>query len=116
MDETFKQKYEFFKRVSESNKIIEQYPDRIPVIVEPAEKCSIGRIDKNKYLVPRELSMGQFVYVIRKRIKLEPEKALFVFINQVLPPTSSCIYDIYNEHKDADGFLYVTYTGENTFG
>jgi GABA(A) receptor-associated protein len=23
---------------------------------------------------------------------------------------------IYEEHKDKDGFLYVTYSGENTFG
>jgi GABA(A) receptor-associated protein len=24
--------------------------------------------------------------------------------------------DIYDEHKDDDGFLYITYSGENTFG
>ncbi|KAF3792653.1 Autophagy-related protein 8d [Nymphaea thermarum] len=23
---------------------------------------------------------------------------------------------IYEEHKDDDGFLYMTYSGENTFG
>jgi GABA(A) receptor-associated protein len=23
---------------------------------------------------------------------------------------------IYEEHKDEDGFLYITYSGENTFG
>lgn len=31
--------------------------------------------------------MGQFVYVIRKRIKLSPEKAIFIFVKNVLPPT-----------------------------
>lgn len=24
--------------------------------------------------------------------------------------------NIYEEQKDADGFLYITYSGENTFG
>lgn len=24
--------------------------------------------------------------------------------------------DIYQDHKDEDGFLYITYSGENTFG
>ena len=105
MEETFKQKHDFFKRASEANRISSTYPDRIPVIVEPAEKCNIAVIDKNKYLVPKELSIGQFIYVIRKRIKLDPEQALFVFVNRILPPTAASIVDIYNEHKDADGFL-----------
>lgn len=24
--------------------------------------------------------------------------------------------DIYEDHKDEDGFLYITYSGESTFG
>lgn len=24
--------------------------------------------------------------------------------------------DIYEDHKDQDGFLYITYSGESTFG
>ena len=40
-----------------------------------------------RYLVPSDLSVGQFVYVIRKRIKLPPEKAVFLFVNNALPPT-----------------------------
>jgi GABA(A) receptor-associated protein len=44
------------------------------VIVERAPKSDIAEIDKKKYLVPMDLTVGQFVYVIRKRIKLSPEK------------------------------------------
>jgi GABA(A) receptor-associated protein len=40
-----------------------------------------------RYLVPADLSVGQFVYVVRKRIKLSAEKAIFVFIDNTLPPT-----------------------------
>lgn len=40
-----------------------------------------------RYLVPADLSVGQFVYVVRKRIKLEAEKAIFVFVKNTLPPT-----------------------------
>lgn len=40
-----------------------------------------------RYLVPSEITVGQFVYVIRKRIKLEAQKAIFVFIDGVLPST-----------------------------
>ena len=42
-----------------------------------------------RYLVPSDLTVGQFVYVIRKRIKLSPEKAIFIFAAGVLPPTGA---------------------------
>lgn len=73
-------------------------------------------IDKRKYLVPADLTVGQFVYVIRKRIRLPAEKAVFIFVNDILPPTAALMSVIYKEHKDPDGFLYITYSGENTFG
>lgn len=66
--------------------------------------------------MPADLTVGQFVYVIRKRIKLSAEKAIFIFIDNVLPPTGAIMSAIYDEKKDVDGFLYVTYSGENTFG
>ena len=81
-----------------------------------AEKSDIPEIDKRKYLVPADLTVGQFVYVIRKRIMLPPEKAIFIFVNDTLPPTAALMSAIYQDHKDKDGFLYVTYSGENTFG
>jgi GABA(A) receptor-associated protein len=40
-----------------------------------------------RYLVPADLTVGQFVYVVRKRIKLGAEKAIFVFVKNTLPPT-----------------------------
>lgn len=83
--------------------------DRAQVICEKVEKSDIATIDKKKYLVPADLTVGQFVYVIRKRIKLSPEKAIFIFVDEVLPPTAALMSSIYEEHKDEDGFLYITY-------
>ena len=34
----------------------------------------------------------------------------------VLAPTSQIMSHVYAEHKNEDGFLYVNYSGENTFG
>ena len=31
--------------------------------------------------------VAQFMYIIRKRIQLPPEKAMFLFVNKVLPAT-----------------------------
>jgi len=40
-----------------------------------------------RYLVPADLTVGQFVYVVRKSIKLSAEKAIFIFVKNILPPT-----------------------------
>ena len=71
----------------------------VQVICEKVEKSDIATIDKKKYLVPADLTVGQFVYVIRKRIKLSPEKAIFIFVDEVLPPTAALMSSIYEEHK-----------------
>jgi GABA(A) receptor-associated protein len=113
---SFKKEHPLEKREAEASRIRNKYPDRIPVIVERAEKSDIPDIDKKKYLVPADLTVGQFVFVIRKRIKLSAEKAIFIFVRNVLPPTAAMMSAIYDEHKDEDGFLYLTYSGENTFG
>ncbi|XP_054779241.1 autophagy-related protein 8C-like [Prosopis cineraria] len=130
---SFKLDHPLERRQAEASRIREKYPDRIPVIVEKAERSDIPDMIKRSkrlcclyhsaslirfytYLVPADLTVGQFVYVVRKRIKLSAEKAIFVFINNTLPPTASLMSSIYEENKDEDGFLYMTYSGENTFG
>jgi GABA(A) receptor-associated protein len=30
-------------------------------------------------------------------------------VDEVLPPTAALMSSIYEEHKDEDGFLYITY-------
>ncbi|ELQ39508.1 Microtubule associated protein [Pyricularia oryzae Y34] len=116
MRSKFKDEHPFEKRKAEAERIRQKYTDRIPVICEKVEKSDIATIDKKKYLVPADLTVGQFVYVIRKRIKLSPEKAIFIFVQDTLPPTAALMSSIYELHKDEDGFLYITYSGENTFG
>lgn len=111
----FKQNHSLEKRQAESLAIKKKYPDRLPVICEVAPNQTIN-LDKNKYLVPIDLTVGQFLYVIRKRLKLTPEQAIFVFVNNTLPPTSSLMSHLYNENRDEDGFLYTVVSAESTFG
>lgn len=65
------------------------------MIVEKAPKARIGDLDKKKYLVPSDLTVGQFYFLIRKRIHLRPEDALFFFVNNVIPPTSATMGTLY---------------------
>ena len=113
----FKDRVPLTDRENESRRVRNKYPNRYPLIVEKAETSNIEQnIDKTKFLVPGDLTMGQMIYVIRKRIKLQSDTALFIFVDNVMPTTNDVISNVYNNHKDEDGFLYVKFSGENTFG
>jgi GABA(A) receptor-associated protein len=103
----------------EAIRVRNKYPDRIPIIVHRSKVAGsdVPQIDKHKFLVPSDLTMGQFQYVIRKRLTLSPEKALFLFVNNAIVPTSSLVSKVYDDYQDEDNmFLFVTYAMENAFG
>lgn len=114
----FKHEFKFEQRLLEAKRVVSKYPDRVPIICERSLNASSGCpiIDKRKYLVPRDLTMGQFLYVIRRRLKLSQDKALFLFIHNKIPASTSSINYIYESYKDNDCYLYVSYDQENTFG
>jgi GABA(A) receptor-associated protein len=112
----FKEDHTLEQRCQESNKIRQKYPDRIPVIVQKVEGSNIEKIDKRKYLVPADITAAQFMWIIRKRINLPSERAIFLFVDKMVPQSSWTMGELYSQHKDADGFLYIAYSGENTFG
>ena len=113
---TFKGSNTVEDRTNESSKIIAKYPQRIPIIVEKAEGCRLKDIQKNKYLAPRDMAMCQFVFTVRKKIELQPSEAIFLMVDGQLVQSSILLAEVYEKHKDEDGFLYMVYTSENTFG
>ena len=109
MNISFKNKYSLHDRYNDACKILEKYPDRIPLICERSQIASYDcpYIDKQKYLVQKDLTIGHFIYVIRKRMNLSPEKAIFLFINGFIPSSSQVLGNLYE---------YINYSLENTFG
>tara|TARA_A100001011_G_C14218255_1_gene803055 strand:- start:1039 stop:1404 length:366 start_codon:yes stop_codon:yes gene_type:complete len=113
----FKTKFTLEERKTESARIKEKYPTRIPIIVECIDKNNkIHQIDKHKFLTPTNLTFGQFAYVIRKRLKIDSDIGIFYLINNKMFTMSESIASICANEVDEDGFLYIHYSGENTFG
>jgi len=104
-------------KLSQYQNIMQKYPNKIPIIVNKYDnKDDLPEINKTKFLVEKNMKFTNFVYIIRKRIKLNSEKAIFITINDRLCPSNSTLEEIYNDMKDDDGFLYMKYSSENTFG
>jgi len=106
------------KNREEADRIMRKYPDRIPVIVtKNKNSTTTPDIDKHKYLVPVDLTIGQLQFVIRKRLHLSPEKGLFLFIDSTAVCHSELVSSAYErDHDREDGFLHVVYSCENVFG
>jgi len=114
---SFKHLYSLNQRKNECEKILLKYPNRIPIICEKNyNSTNAPDIDKHKYLVSRDLTLGQFMHTIRQRMNLTPDVGLYIFISGFIPSNSQFLSNLYVDFRDDDGFLYVIYDVENTFG
>ncbi len=112
----FKSQHSFNERIRESKRIMEKYPDKLPII---CEKSSLKEPNssKSKYLVDVDLKIAQFMFVIRSKMIIDATQAIYLFVNgNTLVPSNAYLATIYEIYKDDDGFLYLNYATENTFG
>lgn len=112
----FKEETTFEQRKAESSSIRLKYPERVPVIIEKVHGTFVNEMDKKKFLIPSDISMSQLVWIIRKRIHMEPERALYIYVGKTMPLASASLGQVFEQHQDEDGFLYVAYSSETTFG
>lgn len=112
----FQKKYPFERRCSESKKIRDKFPDKVPIIIEIGNDVDLQNLDKRKFLVPKDITVGQFMCTIRKRMNLNPDKTIFFFVNGMIPPVSELIGQIDQMYKSDDGFLVIRIEAESSFG
>ena len=109
---------EMNKNSAEIKQHQEQHPDKIAILVEPTEKTNLEIPEdfKKKFLVKKDMQASQFTWEVRKRLVLKPEEALFIFCNNTSISGSNNMNEIYEKHKDEDGFLRLTISAEHAFG
>ena len=111
----FEEEYGPEYRRKEALRVKGLYPDRVPVIVE-AKSERTPQIDRRKFIVPRDMLVSQLLIVVRKRINIAQAQAVFLFVDQRLLSGSESLSAIASRSSRADGFLYIVYDIENTFG
>jgi GABA(A) receptor-associated protein len=98
-------------------RIAEKYPDRIPVmLVRHPSARDLPDLPKPRFLVPMDLTLGQFIFIVRRHLTMAPEKALFLFVGNTLQPSSRSMNELYFQFRAEDGALRMCYTSEATFG
>ena len=117
-DFRFKTEVKLEDRKKEADRIINQYPNRMPVICECAPNTNLPPLQKTKYLVPGDMTVANFQFLIRKHIDLNELSALYLITKKGTTITGDkTMREIYNIHKDReDNFLYLFYASELTWG
>ena len=106
--------------------ITNKYPDMCPVYIT---RASTQRYDKKltlkkyKYLIPKDNQFCQLTQFIRSRLDISYSEGLYFYVVKrntsqpgTIPPMNMNMGELYNNEKDEDGFLYIVYQTENTFG
>ena len=103
--------------MEDSSYLMNKYKDRIPVIITKKVNDPLNDLDKNKYLIPKDIVFWQFLCILRKRLQMPAHKALFVLSTKGrLISNSSNVSTIYELEKSPDGYLRLEYASENAFG
>ena len=102
----------------EIDNVMKKYPGRIPVYVKRADNIGskLPEINRHKFLIPQDFTLHALQHTVRLYLKLKPEQAIFLFINNNIPIYTDSLAQLYEKYRDKDGLLYVTYSTENTFG
>ena len=105
--------------------ILKKYPNRIPVIIT-SKTIKFTDNNKNKnnsnFIIPSNITMAEFIIMIRKRIELLQEESVFVFVidkktkKDIMVPASSTMETIYSQYKDDNLILKLYFEKEAVFG
>ncbi|XP_048431653.1 uncharacterized protein LOC125473203 isoform X2 [Pyrus x bretschneideri] len=116
--ERYKQLYgnlsEEQRTCTDARQLREKRADYIPVSVEkdPRADSDVPDIDVKKYHVPRQKTLGEFVDLIQMDIAVSKTFHVRVFCKNTELPAGASMSAIDDEFKDGDGFLRLTYIGE----
>jgi GABA(A) receptor-associated protein len=117
MEFNYKKALNLEERKAEFEKVLASANGKIPIIFEKDPRSKMEELGKTKFLINPDMNVTQFEGLIRKRVKLDKECALFFIVNGKHAIVGTQLFsEIYQKFKDEDGFLYIAYSNEQVWG
>ena len=101
----------------EAARVRERFPDRVLIVIT-RRAITDPKMDKSKFVVPRDLTIGNLLLVVRRRVMLRSSDALFLFPveSKQMLSAATTVGQAADAHAERSGVLYLGYTQENAFG
>jgi GABA(A) receptor-associated protein len=94
----------------------EKFHDRVPTVLND-NTGDFLKSEKGRFLLDKDITLGQFMAMLRKKNKIEPHEAIYVYCDNLLPKSNTSMIDLWVDYRDVDdNILYLTCSKENTFG
>lgn len=101
------------RKIHDLNLILTLFPDRCIVSIHEKNNEKLPNI----LIVRNHLYISQLLQLIRNKYNIKKNESIFIYLNNnVIPPSSHILSDVYAKYKSEDNILYITFTFENTFG
>ncbi|KAM6233191.1 microtubule-associated protein 1 light chain 3 gamma-like [Porphyrio hochstetteri] len=90
----------------------------LQVVVERYQReKTLPPLSRTKFLVSQDLPLSQFAVTLRTRLCLASSQTFYLLVNNKgLPNMAITMQELYQDNKDEDGFLYLTYASQEMFG
>lgn len=97
--------------------VAQKHPTKIIVVVHRSAG-TVLKLRRRKFVVPCEVTLSEFVCIVRKHSALMPSEAFFLFekTSRRMVSGSSTIQELALRHVDGDRILHMEYCTENAFG
>lgn len=101
------------ERLKINKYLLNKYNNSLPIIIDCNPEI---KLKKNKYIVLKDLNIGQLMFTIKKQVIMNSTQSIFLLCNNRMLNNTDLIHVIYNKYHEDDGFLYIILTLENVFG
>mmetsp|Transcript_27036 Transcript_27036/g.62477 ORF Transcript_27036/g.62477 Transcript_27036/m.62477 type:complete len:125 (+) Transcript_27036:95-469(+) len=115
---------EMEKRRVEGIRLKSKFPERVPVIVEQAThfwaRSSLPDLERKRWLVPQGMMVHELNCAISRLLFEDApptaKRTIYLLAGRTALKTATTLGEVYEKHKNEDGFLYIQYRSEGLLG
>mmetsp|Transcript_15993 Transcript_15993/g.15918 ORF Transcript_15993/g.15918 Transcript_15993/m.15918 type:complete len:122 (-) Transcript_15993:680-1045(-) len=111
----YKESIPFQVRKASYDKMMQENPGKYPAVLLKGNNCKYN-IPLHKFALEGSMTMGTFLYTVRRYFKLSSKQGVYLYLCDTLPMLNAKISELHQRCADEDGCLYFVLTHQEDKG